>query len=214
MAAADQDARQRLDCHPRPGQDMAEQELTAAEQIRAVDAWWPAGAGSSGRWPILTESMTDAAGSGWSRWRTTEGSRSSTSKELRAKPAHDQEGAATKACPPLWTIPRRHRPRRATWSKMSTSCAWFARAGSWGTTTSVTRDSPSIQGDVPGPNPARAPLARRLPGRGSLVGGNRRGSTLPAQGPLRRGAAVPVSEACLVHVRSTCHRSRAVRSGL
>ena len=38
MAAADQDARQRLDCHPRPGKQMSEQELTAAEQIRAVDA--------------------------------------------------------------------------------------------------------------------------------------------------------------------------------
>jgi Family of unknown function (DUF6624) len=38
MAAADQDARQRLDCHPRPSQGMSEQELTAAEQIRAVDA--------------------------------------------------------------------------------------------------------------------------------------------------------------------------------
>jgi hypothetical protein len=38
MAAADQDARQRLDCHPRPGQGMSEQEVTAAEQIRAVDA--------------------------------------------------------------------------------------------------------------------------------------------------------------------------------
>jgi hypothetical protein len=38
MAAADQDARQRLDCHPRPSQGMSEQEFTAAEQIRAVDA--------------------------------------------------------------------------------------------------------------------------------------------------------------------------------
>ncbi|HKO86707.1 MAG TPA: DUF6624 domain-containing protein [Actinomycetota bacterium] len=38
MAAADQGARQRLDCRPRPSQGMSEQELTAAEQIRAVDA--------------------------------------------------------------------------------------------------------------------------------------------------------------------------------
>jgi Family of unknown function (DUF6624) len=38
MAAADQDARQRLDCHLRPSQGISEQELTAAEQIRAVDA--------------------------------------------------------------------------------------------------------------------------------------------------------------------------------
>jgi hypothetical protein len=38
MAAADPDARQRLDCHPPLGQDVSEQELTAAEHARAVDA--------------------------------------------------------------------------------------------------------------------------------------------------------------------------------
>jgi len=38
MAAVDQDARQRLDCHPRLDQGMSEQELTAAERVRAVDA--------------------------------------------------------------------------------------------------------------------------------------------------------------------------------
>ena len=38
MAATDQDARQRLDCHPRRDGAMSEQELTAAEHLRAVDA--------------------------------------------------------------------------------------------------------------------------------------------------------------------------------
>jgi hypothetical protein len=38
MAAADQDARTRLDCHPRPSKGVSEQELAAAEHLRAVDA--------------------------------------------------------------------------------------------------------------------------------------------------------------------------------
>ena len=38
MAAADQDARQRLDYHPRLAKAMSEQDLTAAERVRAVDA--------------------------------------------------------------------------------------------------------------------------------------------------------------------------------
>jgi hypothetical protein len=50
-----------------------------------------------------------------------------------------------------------------------------------GTTMPVTRDSPSIQGDVPGQTPSGLPLARRSPRRGSLVGGSRRGSPLPAK---------------------------------
>jgi hypothetical protein len=37
--AADQDARQRLDCHPRSGQDMFEQELTAAEDRASAGGW-------------------------------------------------------------------------------------------------------------------------------------------------------------------------------
>jgi hypothetical protein len=44
----------------------------------------------------------------------------------------------------------------------------------------VVRDSPSIQGDVPGPDPARAPLTRRSPRR-LACRGSRRGSTLPAK---------------------------------
>jgi hypothetical protein len=38
LAAADQDARQLLDCHPGRDGPMAEQELAAAEHLRAVDA--------------------------------------------------------------------------------------------------------------------------------------------------------------------------------
>jgi hypothetical protein len=38
MAATDQDARQRLDCHPRRDGGMSEQELAAAEHLQAVDA--------------------------------------------------------------------------------------------------------------------------------------------------------------------------------
>ena len=38
MAATDQDARQHLDCHPRRDGAMSEQELAAAERVRAVDA--------------------------------------------------------------------------------------------------------------------------------------------------------------------------------
>jgi hypothetical protein len=53
----------------------------------ALSSWRPAAVGSFGRWPILTESMTDVARSGWSHWRTiTEGSRSSISKETKTKP--------------------------------------------------------------------------------------------------------------------------------
>jgi hypothetical protein len=74
----------------------------------------------------------------------------------------------------------------------------------------VTRDSPSTQGDVPGPDPARAPPTKAMLRRGSLVGGSRRGSTLPAK-VRQAGAAVP-GERCLVHVWSTCHRNRAVRA--
>jgi len=61
------------------------------------------------------------------------------------------------------------------------SCVWFGHAERWGTTLLVTRDSPSIQGDVPGPDPARAPLTRRLPGGARLSGAAGGGSTLPAK---------------------------------
>jgi hypothetical protein len=67
-------------------------------------------------------------------------------------------------------------------------------------------------GDVPGPDPARAPLPRRSPRRGSLVAGSRRGSALPAK--VRQAERrCPRERACLVHVWSTRHRSPAVRNG-
>jgi hypothetical protein len=57
----------------------------------------------------------------------------------------------------------------------------FEQAARLGTTMLVTRDSPSIQGDVPGPDPARAPPSKAVAGWGSLVGGSRRGFPLPAK---------------------------------
>src|SRR5918995_7540300 len=62
----------------------------------------------------------------------------------------------------------------------------FEQAARLGTTMLVTRDSPSIQGDVPGPDPARAPPSKAVAGRGSLVGGSRLGSTL--SGKVRNAA--------------------------
>jgi hypothetical protein len=67
------------------------------------------------------------------------------------------------------------------------SCVWFEHAECWGTTMPVTRDSPSIQGMSLAQTPPGLPLTRRLPGRGSLVGGSRRGSPLPAK--VRPGGA-------------------------
>jgi hypothetical protein len=63
------------------------------------------------------------------------------------------------------------------------SWAWFEPAGGWGTTMPLTRDSPSTQGDVPGPDPARAPLPRRSPRWGSPVGAA--GGGLPCLGKVR-----------------------------
>jgi hypothetical protein len=48
------------------------------------------------------------------------------------------------------------------------------------------------------PRPARAPLARRLPG-GARLSGAAGGVCLASQGP-RRGAPPPTAGACLVHV--------------
>jgi hypothetical protein len=53
----------------------------------------------------------------------------------------------------------------------------FQEEGRLGTTMPVTRDSPSIQGDVPGPDPARAPPSKAVAGRGSLVGGSVHGAS-------------------------------------
>ena len=91
----------------------------------------------------------------------------------------------------------------------------FEQVGRWGTTTPLTRDSPCIQGDVPGPDPARAPPSKAVARRGSLVGGSRRGSTLPAK--VRPGGAPlpPASGTCPVSVWATpegTDRSAAVTS--
>jgi hypothetical protein len=88
-----------------------------------------------------------------------------------------------------------------------------------GTTMPVTRNSPSIQGDVPGPDPARAPPSKAVAGRGSLVGGSRRGSALPgkvrdAERRCPRVRGVPGPH--LVHMPSDpsgSQRSPAVSSG-
>jgi hypothetical protein len=53
----------------------------------------------------------------------------------------------------------------------------------------VTRDSPSIQGDVPGPTPPGSP-SNAVAGRGSLVGGAA-GGGLPCQAGPRGGAPLP-----------------------
>jgi hypothetical protein len=70
------------------------------------------------------------------------------------------------------------------------------------------------RGMSPGPDPARAPLTRRLSWRGSLVGGSRRGSALPAKVRQAERRCTRERGMRLVHVWSTCHRSRAVLSGL
>src|SRR5215218_7647442 len=86
-------------------------------------------------------------------------------------------------------------------------------AGCWGTTMPVTRDSPSIQGDVPGPDPARAPPNKAIAQAGLACRGQPAGVSLPAK-VATRSAAAPTGGACLVHVWSTRHRSRVVRNGL
>jgi hypothetical protein len=76
----------------------------------------------------------------------------------------------------------------------------------------LTRDSPSIQGDVPGPDPARAPPSKAVAGGARLSGAA--GGGLPCQArPATRSAAAPTSGRCLVHVWSTRHRNPAVRNG-
>ena len=74
------------------------------------------------------------------------------------------------------------------------SCAWFEHAACSGTDIPVTRDSPSIAT------------------RGSLVGGSRPGSPFQPRS-ARWSAVAPRGGACLVHVWSTRHRSRAVPNG-
>src|SRR5215218_4779753 len=84
---------------------------------------------------------------------------------------------------------------RLTCPSRPPSCAWFENAGCWGTTMPVTRDSPSIQRDVPGPDPARAPPNKAIAQAGLLVGGS--GGGLPCLArSAARSAAAPTGGAC------------------
>jgi hypothetical protein len=69
------------------------------------------------------------------------------------------------------------------------SCAWFEGTERWGTTMPLARDSPSIQGDVPGPDPPGLPPSKAVAGRVRLSGAAG-GVYLARQGP-RRGAPPP-----------------------
>ena len=62
----------------------------------------------------------------------------------------------------------------------------------------VTRDSPSIQGDVPGPDPARAPPSKAVAGGVRLSGAAGGGLPCQARSAMRRAAAPRA--ACLVYV--------------
>jgi hypothetical protein len=106
-----------------------------------------------------------------------------------------------------------HLPRRRASSSDARASGRSQEEGRLGTTMPTGQGQPSIQGDVPGPDPARLPLARRLPGWARLLGAAPAGVCLARQGP-RCGAPLPPRAACLVHVWSTRHRSRAVRNGL
>jgi hypothetical protein len=65
--------------------------------------------------------------------------------------------------------------------------------------TPLARDSPSIQGDVPGPDPARAPPSKAVAGGARLSGAA--GGGLPCFGKVRDAERhCPRSEACLVKV--------------
>jgi hypothetical protein len=93
---------------------------------------------------------------------------------------------------------RPDRPRqRPSW-------VWFEHAGCWGTNLPQTRDSPPIQGDVPGPDPARAPPNKAIAQAGLACRGSRRGSPLPAkvrQAERRCPGERDVSGPCLAHTR-------------
>jgi hypothetical protein len=67
---------------------------------------------------------------------------------------------------------------------------WFEHAECWGITMPLTRDSPSTQGDVPGPDPARAPPNKAIAQAGLACRGQPAGVCLASQGP-RRGAPLP-----------------------
>jgi hypothetical protein len=98
-------------------------------------------------------------------------------------------------------------------SKTPLMMAWFERAGCWEPPSRWSGTARLYRGMSLTQTPPGLPLTRRSPRRGSLVGGSRRGSTLSAK--VRQAErCCPRERACLVHVWSTCHRSRAVRNGL
>jgi hypothetical protein len=55
----------------------------------------------------------------------------------------------------------------------------------------LARDSPSIQGDVPGPDPARAPPNKAIAQAGLACRGQPAGVYLASQGSATRGAPLP-----------------------
>jgi hypothetical protein len=105
------------------------------------------------------------------------------------------------------------RPRGAMSSRYPPSCARFEHSGRWGTSMPVTRDSPSIQGDVPGPDPPRLPPNKAIAQAGLACRGQPAGVSLAQPRSAMRSAAAPTSGTCLVHVWATRHRNRAVLSG-
>jgi hypothetical protein len=79
------------------------------------------------------------------------------------------------------------------------SWMWFEPAGCWGTTMPLTRDSPSTQGDVPGPDPARAPPNKAIAQAGLACRGQPAGVYLASQGPPGGAPLPPRAGMCLVH---------------
>jgi hypothetical protein len=98
----------------------------------------------------------------------------------------------------------------ASCSRRPSPCAWFEPTRGWGITMPLTRDSPSIQGMSLAQTPP-GPPSKAVAGRGSLVGGSRRGSTLLGQGPpggapLPPRAGVPGPRWATPHRKSSSHR--------
>ena len=78
----------------------------------------------------------------------------------------------------------------ASCSRRPSSCTWFEPTRGWGITMPLTRDSPSIQGDVPGPDPAGAPPNKAIAQAGLACRGQPAGVYLASQGPPS-GAPLP-----------------------
>ena len=95
------------------------------------------------------------------------------------------------------------------------SCAWFGQVGRSGIHAGD-QGQRLHRGMSLAQTPPGLPLTRRLPRRGSLVGGSRRGSPCQPRSAMR-SAAAPASGTCPVHVwatrRSAADRYAAVPSG-